>query len=218
MAMVVAVVLVCGVVLGGVTTSLLSEEPAVSPSATPSPAVSPSASHAAVEVPGEDIDRLPRYPGSVRTHHEVARDDLYRLTVTEYSAEAAIDAVRAFYQGVILEHRWERADISFDHGEWSYILVDGAAEALIEIEEFGGVVEIDLQMSEPVVMPRATGTPAPTPTPTQTPSPTPDEPDPTPAPTAAPIAPPPPPPGDDDDGDDDGGGDDSDDEGGSDDG
>ncbi len=71
MAMVVGAVLVCGVVLGGMTTSLLREEPAVSASATPSPAVSPSATHAAVEVPGEDIDRLPRYPGSVRTHGEI---------------------------------------------------------------------------------------------------------------------------------------------------
>jgi hypothetical protein len=134
----------------------------------------------------------------VRSAHEVIGDGGFRVTANEYRADASVDDVRAFYQRVIADHGWERADIGFDHGEWSYVLVGGSVEALIEIEEVGGIVEIDLQVSEPIA------TPAPAPA--------------TPAPTAAPAAPPPPPPappGDDDD--DDGGSDDHVDDGGTDD-
>jgi hypothetical protein len=197
-AVLVALVFGAGVALSGVAASLRGPDPAPSPTAAPvtvSPA--PSASLAGRDVPGSDFDRLPRYPGSIRSMHEVIRDRSFRVIALEYQADAAVDDVRAFYQRVIIDHGWERADITFNHGEWSYVLVDGSTEALIEIEEFGGLVEIDLQLSEPI--------PSPTPPPAE------------PAPTPAPIAPPPPPPvpPDDDDGDDgdDGGGGDSDDGG-----
>ena len=188
LAVLVALVFGAGVALAGVVASLRAPQPVASPTAVAATA-SPAASIglAAREVPGEDIDRLPRYPGSVRSMHEVARDPGFRVIATEYRVEATVDDVRAFYQRVIVDHGWERADVTFDHGEWSYILVHGSIEALVEIEEFDGLVEIDLQISEPIEAPAT--------------------PDPTPAPTTAPIAPPPPPGGDDDD---DGGGDDED--------
>jgi len=219
LAILVTAVLACGVVLGGVAASLRTPGPTPGPAvASSTPAVRPSPSLTVADVAGEDLARLPRYPRSVRSGYEIVREDRFRLTAAEYQVNAAVDDVRTFYQGVIVEHSWERADISFDHGEWSYVLVDGSTEALIEIEELGGLVEIDLQISEPIE-PMAPPAPA--------------QPDPTPAPTAVPIATPPPappppappppapPPGDDDDDDgDDGGDDDSDDggDGGSDDG
>jgi hypothetical protein len=192
LAVLVALVLGAGVALGGLAASLRGPEPASNP--TPLPATAspvPSASLAARDVPGRDLDRLPRYPGSVRSAHEVIRDAGFRVIATEYQADASVDDVRAFYQRAIVDHGWERADIGFEHGEWSYVLVDGSVEALVEIEEFGGLVEIDLQVSEPIASPTpVTATPAPTPPP------------------AAPPPPPPAPPGDDDDDDDDGGTDD----------
>ena len=197
LAILVAAVLACGVILGGVAASLPMAEPNPTPvAASSTPSAIPSSSVAVADVAGLDFNRLPRYPGSVRSGYEMVLEDRFRLTAAEYQADTTVEDVRTFYQGVIVEHGWERADINFDHGEWSYVLVDGSIEALIEIEEFGGLVEIDLQISEPIA----------------TPSPVPTEPGRTPAPTAAPIAPPPPPPpppSDDDDGDDDG--DDSDD-------
>lgn len=200
LAILVAAVLACGVILGGVAASLPLSEPSPTPAATSStPSATPSSSMAVDDVAGQDFDRLPRYPESVRSGYDIVREDRFRLTAAEYQADATVEDVRTFYQGVIVEHGWERADINFDNGEWSYVLVDGPLEALIEIEEFGGLVEIDLQISEPIA------------------APTPAEPDPTPAPTAVPIAPPPPPPAppgdDDDDGGDDGSGGDSDDGG-----
>jgi hypothetical protein len=164
---------------------MLGQEPDPAPTVAATPSPSPTAAALpAVEVAGEDLAALPRYPDSVRSDYEVALDEQYRLIVAEYLAEADIEEVRAFYHGVIAAHGWERADIGFSEGEWSYSLVDGSTLALIEIEEAGGLIEIDLQLSEALVV--ATPTPPPSA-------------------TAAPLPPPPPPPlppGDDDDDDD----------------
>jgi len=193
LAVLVAVMLAAGLFLGGVAASWRDPDASSSqPPITASPVGNAAPTLPAQDVRGADIARLPRYPGSVRTSHEIIREGRFRLTATEYQSDATIDDVRSFYQAVIVDHGWERADITFDHGEWSYVLVDGAIEALIEIEQFGELVEIDLQLSEPAASPQ----PSPAPT--------------APAPTVAPAAPPPPPPppGDDDDDD---SGDDSDD-------
>lgn len=194
LALLIVAVLVWGVVLGSALPAW-GERVAATPSppvAVPSP--SPSDLAPAVDVPGEDLARLPRYPGSMRSEFFVSTDDRYRLTAVEFMADASLDAVRTFYQGVIVEHGWQRADIGYSGEEWTYVLVDGPIEALIEIEITGGMVEIDLQISEPIMPPTS---------------------DPTPAPAGAPPPqqPAPPPPGDDDGDDDDGGGDDSDDGG-----
>ena len=174
--------LLCGLLVGGVAAVMaawgglpagLDAPGSPTPAATPSP--NPSASLPSRDVKGADLDALPRFPGSVRSDYEVVTDNSYRLTVTEYLSAADLDQVRAFYQGVIAVHGWERADIEFAEGEWTYALVDGDTLALIEIEIADGLVEIDLQISEPI-------------------SDAPAETDGPPAPR-----PPPPPPGDDDD-------------------
>ena len=186
LALLIIVVMVGGVLLGSVVTAMVP--PAATPTPTPTPTVAPSdTAMPTADVAGEDLDRLPRYPGSVRTEYEVSIDDRYRLTAVEYFADATIDEVRLFYQGVIDEHRWERADIQYSGGEWTYVLVDGRVEALIEIEVTRGYVEIDLQVSAPIASP------------SESPSPTPE-------PTRPPATPPPAvptPSDDDDDGDDD---------------
>jgi hypothetical protein len=198
LAIAVGIILASGIVLGGYAASFRgprAAETSEPPAAVPTLG-SPRATLSSVDAPGIEIDGLPRYPGAVRTAHEILLEGDFRLTANEYQARATVDEVRVFYQAVIAEHGWERADISFDHGEWSYILVDGGGvEALVEIEEFGGLVEIDLQVSEPIASPAPAST----------------APDPTPAPTTAPVAPPPPPPPPGDDDDDEDGGADSDD-------
>lgn len=181
-----------GVALGSLVTTLASRDrhPATA-AATPSPTLAPTvAGLPASDVAGEDLPRLPRYSGSVRTEFEVSRDDRFILTAVEYFADASLDDVRRYYEAVIDDHGWQRADITYAGGEWTYLLVDGGTEALVEIEVTRGLVEIDLQVSSP------TSTPPPaTPVPTATPSPQP---------------PAPPPPDDDDGGDDEGSGDDDD--------
>jgi hypothetical protein len=186
LALLVAAVLLGGFVLGS-TLPTLGENPEATSSPSAS-AVSPGEGGLPMaDVPGEDLERLPRYPGSVRSEFGVTMDERYRLTTVEFLADAPLDEVRSFYQGVIADQRWQRADIDFSGGEWTYILVDGAIEALIELEIAAGLVEIDLHISEPIPAPSA---------------------DPTPAPTTAPPPPQPAPapPDDDDDDDDDGDG------------
>lgn len=196
LALLIVIVLIGGALVGSVVTA--SAQPDATPSPTPTPIASPSeAPIPTIDVAGEDLERLPRYRGSVRTDYEVSIDDRYRLTAVEYFADATIDDVRQFYQGVIEEHGWERADIQYSGGEWIYVLVDGSTEALIEIEVTRGHVEIDLQVSQPIGATSPSGSPSPSPTPAPAP----------PQPTPPPAPPPPaPPPTDDDDGGDDGGG------------
>lgn len=203
LALVLAGVLIGGVVLGSAVTAFGQGLAGPTSTATPTPVpTSSSARLPDADVDGEDLDRLPRYRGAVRTEYETSRDDRFRLTAVEYLADASVEDVRAFYQEVMDEHGWDRADVNYAAGEWTYVLVDGRIEALVEIEEWNGLIEIDLQVSEP----------------TETSSPEPSSPSPTP--TPAPVAPPPgqpappPPSDDDDDGDDDDGDDDGDDTGG----
>jgi hypothetical protein len=144
------------------------------------------------DVSGREFERLPRYPGAVRTAFRETVGESFRLVAAEYLVDAPVEEVRAFYQSVIGEKGWQRADIGYHDGDWTYVLVDGRIEALVEIEVARGLVEIDLQVSLPV--------PAPPPSPTESPDAA--------ARSPAPAPPPPPP---DDDGDDDGG-DDSDDD------
>lgn len=190
----VVVVLISGAVLGSTLPTLTSAPSPVpsasAPDTTPVEGVLP-----AVDVPGEDLARLPRYPGSVRSDFAVSLSDGYRLTATEFLTDAALDDVRSFYQQVTVEYGWQRADIGYTAGEWTYVLVDGRTEALVKIEAAGGLVEIDLQISAPIETPPAEPTPVPV-TPPQ------------PAPPASNR------PADDDDDDDDAGdGDDTDDDG-----
>lgn len=179
-------VLAGGVVLGSAVTALGDDRS--SPTPTPTPVASPSSAEMPpADVAGEDLARLPRYPGSVRTEYEISRDDRFRLTAVEYVVDDTVEAVRAFYQRVMDDHGWDRADVNYAAGEWTYVLVDGRTEALVEIEEWNGLIEIDLQMSEPVRAPSPDESPSPSPSPTVRP----------------PAQPASPPPSDDDDDDDD---------------
>lgn len=163
-------ILLCGLLLGGIVVlaaDLMSPNVGVEPSPrlTSSPSPTDTAQLPAEDIAGEDLAALPRFPGSVRTDYEVALDERYRLIVTEYLALADIEEVIAYYQGVIATQGWERADIGFADGEWSYALVDGPTLALIEIEEADGLIEIDLQISEPIAAPAEGPAPAPPPPP-----------------------------------------------------
>lgn len=223
LAVLIFTVMVGGVLLGSLTTRIagIGQPPGPTPTPTPTDAATgtPLPTSTAPELPisdaeGEEIGRLPRFPGSVRTEYLVDLDDAFRLRISEYMADATLDEVRTYYEGVIDEYGWSRADINYAAGEWTYVLVDGGTEALIELEVTNGLVEIDLQLSDPIAPRTSEPTPATTPTPRPTARPA------TPAPPApAPVTPAPVPPPDDhdDDGGDDGG-DDAGDESGGDDG
>ncbi len=165
------------------------------------------------DVPGTDVRDLPRYPGAVRVEYRRTLQDDFVITEVEYVTEAAFDKVYEFYRNQFRARGWSVADFNFIHGEWTFLVIDGLREAIVEVESRGPYVEIEIEISEPRPD-RLTATPASEPAVESRPDPTaeslpaPTAAPPPPAPTSPPPAaqPPPPrpaPPGDDDDDDDD---------------
>jgi hypothetical protein len=155
-----AAVLIGGMVIGSVVTGWPSR---AMPQSTARPTLDQPQPRRlpAGDVPGEDLARLPRFPDAVRTGHTAGVDELHRLIEVSYLAAAELDDVRAFYRRVIVDHGWQRADLDLAGGEWVYILVDGATEAVIAMRRAGELVEIELELSEQVVLPAPTPLPPP---------------------------------------------------------
>lgn len=105
------------------------------------------------DVPGAELPGLPRYPGSVRT--EYRREDIgdFIVTEAEYLVAGDSEPAREFYRDVFRRENWSVGDFGFSRGEWVFFVIREEREALIEIEERGKVVEIELELSEPVPIP-----------------------------------------------------------------
>jgi hypothetical protein len=165
----------------------------------PGASASPSAAAAAAAVlprrdaPGADLKSLPRYPGSVRVGYDATRDDRLRRVGAGFLTDASVDDVRAFYQEVTARSGWQRADIDYTDGGWTYVLVRKTTEALVIIEPANGLVVVRIEVSRPIPVAAPSSPPA-----------------------VQPAAPPPDNGGSDDDDDDDDDGGDDDDSGGDD--
>jgi hypothetical protein len=120
--------------------------------AVPSPEPTPSARATpvpipAVDVPGSDLDDLPRYGGSVRTFHRL--DDLGQgrsLLRLEYLAEARLDEVRAHYVRAFRTHQWTIDDIDFTFDEWAFSISRDGREATVMLREQGGAIEVAIDL------------------------------------------------------------------------
>ena len=176
-----AIVIAGSAASGALVVDLASRPPARS--GPPSP--TPTAVLPVVDVEGNDLPDLARYPGAVRTAYVREKQGSTTVTALEYVTSAAVDDVRAFYRRIFREHDWELVELDFSDGDWTFLVERGRRAALVAIEQREHVaIEIELEVRAPAA------TPAPNPTPTPAPRPAPP--------------PPPPPPGDDDDDDDDG--------------
>jgi len=135
--------------LSGQQIANLEEGPS-SPSAISNTTTKPDASLPKADVPGEDFSDLPRYPGSVRTKYErhVSKVGLV-LVDTEYVASARLSDVREFYRGVFRSAGWTVASLDVSEGEWDFLVTKGAREAVIEMEIREGLVETEIEVSEP---------------------------------------------------------------------
>lgn len=161
-----ATVLISGMVIGSAITGWPSR--AVPQPTAPPPPDEPQVPRLPTEDgPGEDLARLPRYPDAVRTGHAAGLGELHRQISVRYLVAADLDEVRAHYQRVIVHHGWQRADLDLAGGEWVYILVDGATEAVIAMRQIGELVEVELELSEPIVQPSPTLEPTAPPAPEQ---------------------------------------------------
>jgi hypothetical protein len=135
--------------LSGQQIANLEEGPG-SPSDLSNTTTKPDASLPKADVPGEDFSDLPRYPGSVRTKYErrVSKVGLV-LVDTEYVAAAELGDVRQFYRGVFRSEGWTVASLDVSEGEWDFLITKGDREAVIEIEIRRGLVETEIEVSEP---------------------------------------------------------------------
>jgi hypothetical protein len=135
--------------LSGQQIANLREGPG-SPSTTSNTPAKPDATLPKADVPGEDFSDLPRYPGSVRTKYErrVSTAGLI-LVDTEYVASAELADVREFYRGVFRNEGWTEAGLDVSEGEWDFLATKGDREAVIEIEMRRGLVETEVEVSEP---------------------------------------------------------------------
>jgi hypothetical protein len=135
--------------LSGQQIANLREGPG-SPSTTSNTTAKPDATLPKADVPGEDFSDLPRYPGSVRTKYErrVSTAGLI-LVDSEYVASARLADVREFYRGVFRTEGWTEAGLDVSEGEWDFLTTKGDREAVIEIEMRSGLVETEVEVSEP---------------------------------------------------------------------
>jgi hypothetical protein len=135
--------------LSGQQIANLEEGPS-SPSAISNTTTKPDASLPKADVPGEDFSDLPRYPGSIRTKYErrVSKAGLV-LVDTEYVASAELGDVRGFYRRVFRSEGWTVASLDVSEGEWDFLVTKGNREAVIEIEIRKGLVETEIEVSEP---------------------------------------------------------------------
>lgn len=101
------------------------------------------------DVPGEDVSGLSRYPGSVRIEH--TSEDLGGLMATEveYLTPTEIDTVREFYRDTFRTEDWNVADVSFSEGAWTFFVTQDEREVFVEIKPYGGLTEVDFEMTEP---------------------------------------------------------------------
>jgi hypothetical protein len=118
------------------------------------PVVAPTANNQIPEfdVPGEDIPGLPPFPGATRVEYrQVILGDLLE-TEAEYVVPGEVEPVHDFYREIFDAEGWIVADLGIYQGEWTFFLIDGGREALVELETRGSLVEVEIELTEPVAV------------------------------------------------------------------
>lgn len=122
------------------TTEAQRPEPVFLPGGEPLPTL---------DVTGADIEGLPRYPGSVRVEYRQVVIEELAETEVEYVVVDDLHAVHDFYRQVFSDEGWVVADLGIYQGEWTFFVVSGEREAIVELEARQSLVEIEIELSEP---------------------------------------------------------------------
>ena len=146
------------VVLGGyLWLRLAGPEPAADapsggtvPSAVATGQPSPTTPVLTTDAPGDDLADLPRYPAAVRVASVERRDGGLATTAIAYEAEALLDEVRSFYRETIDANGWAVGDVTYTEGRWTFLLIKGTREAVLELESAIPNVAISMLVSMPV--------------------------------------------------------------------
>jgi hypothetical protein len=126
-----------------------------------------------VDVAGEDLRNLARYPGAVRTAYLHEAQGTTTVTVIDYAVAAELDDVRAHYRRVFREEGWELIELDFSGGEWIFLVERRNRAALVEIEDGPAFTTVEIELEEPIgeATPRPRSTPTPRPPPPPAPAP-----------------------------------------------
>ena len=160
-------VLIAGVAVGRVVTTLQTDPPGSG--ASPPPADEPTlpADLPVVDTDGTDFDDLPRYPGSVRTGYRVIDDAGGSVVRIEYLGVGSLEEVRSFYRQALSIYGWTVLDLQLAYHEMRYLVAKGDRDGLVDIESRGGgVVEIDLEVITPSTPGSSSDAPSDSPLPT----------------------------------------------------
>lgn len=104
----------------------------------------------ALDVPGEEIPGLPRFTGMRRVEYrQVVMGDLLE-TEAEYVMEGPLEPIHDFYRQVFEDEGWSVADLQIFQGEWTFFVIQDDREALVELESRGPLVEVEIELNEPL--------------------------------------------------------------------
>lgn len=101
------------------------------------------------DVTGFDIEDLPRYPGAVRVEYRHVTIGELVETEVEYVVATELSEVHDFYRRIFDEEGWTVADLGIYQGEWTFFVVSGDREAIVELEARQSLVEIEIELTEP---------------------------------------------------------------------
>jgi hypothetical protein len=101
------------------------------------------------DVPGEDVPGVPRYPGAVRVRYENHLLEDVRVWEVDYLAEGRLHETGSFYRQRLDENGWVLEGTNFDAGELDMRAHRGNVAAVVEIEQEGELVQIDIDVYEP---------------------------------------------------------------------
>jgi hypothetical protein len=102
------------------------------------------------DVPGADIEDLPRHPDSRRVTYGRRVVDNLLVTEVQYLVPALPEAVREFYRSVFHQGGWAVADLGYFEGKWTFLVMNEEREAVIGIESPRSLIEVEIMLSEPL--------------------------------------------------------------------
>ena len=97
------------------------------------------------------IPGLPEYPGARCSEYraEVFADE--HVTEIEYVVDSSVPDVCEHYRDAFARGQWAVTDTSWIHGELVYTVTCGDRRGVVEIASRDGLIEVEVEMSEPAV-------------------------------------------------------------------
>lgn len=142
--------LITGFIIGRLSSAIPHEKTGTTTS--PMSAIVPTADlrMPALDVPGDDIPGLPPFPGMRRVEYrQVIIGDLLETEV-EYVMEGSLEPIHDYFRQLFDAEGWNVADLHIFQGEWTFFIIQGEREALVELESRGPLVEVEIELKEPI--------------------------------------------------------------------